>query len=110
MQKNVIKSKYKVIGMMSGSSLDGLDLACCVFQNGSSGWKYTIEKTATLKYSSDWLARLSQAHTLSGVDLMALDAAYGLYLGKAARAFVDKHGLKADFIASHGHTVFHQPE
>ncbi|HEU5146949.1 MAG TPA: anhydro-N-acetylmuramic acid kinase [Chryseosolibacter sp.] len=110
MQKNVVKSKYKVIGMMSGTSLDGLDLAYCVFQNGASGWKYTIEKTATLKYSSDWLAKLSQAHTLPGVELMALDAAYGSYLGKAARAFADKHALKPDFIASHGHTVFHQPQ
>lgn len=110
MQKNTTKSKYKVIGMMSGTSLDGLDLAYCVFQNGASGWKYTIEKTQTLKYSSDWLSRLSQAHTLSGVELMALDAAYGSYLGKAARAFADKHGLKPDFISSHGHTVFHQPQ
>lgn len=110
MQKNTIKSRYKVIGMMSGTSLDGLDLAYCVFQNGASGWKYAIEKTATLKYSSEWLSRLSQAHTLSGVELMALDAAYGTHLGKAARAFADKHALKPDFIASHGHTVFHQPQ
>lgn len=110
MQKNAMKSKYKVIGMMSGTSLDGLDLAYCVFQNGASGWKYALEKTATLKYSANWLARLSQAHTLSGVELMALDAAYGSYLGKAARAFADKHALKPDFVASHGHTVFHQPQ
>ena len=110
MKKNVVKSKYKVIGMMSGTSLDGLDLAYCVFQKRASGWQYTLEKAATLKYSSDWLARLSQAHTLSGVELMALDAAYGSYLGKAARAFADKHGLKPDFVASHGHTVFHQPQ
>lgn len=110
MQKKVMKSRYKVIGMMSGTSLDGLDLAYCVFRNGASGWKYTIEKTATLKYSPEWLSRLSQAHTLSGVDLMALDAAYGIYLGKAARAFSEKHALRPDFIASHGHTVFHQPE
>lgn len=98
------------MGMMSGTSLDGLDLAYCVFQHGASGWKYTIEKAVTLKYPAVWYSRLSQAHTLPGIELMALDAAYGSYLGKAARTFADKHALKPDFIASHGHTVFHQPQ
>lgn len=104
-----MKAKYKVIGLMSGTSLDGVDMAYCVFQKYKYGWKYTIERQATLSYSSQWLGRLSDAHTLGGLDLMALDAAYGVYLGKLTRKFADRHGLKVDFVASHGHTVFHQP-
>lgn len=109
MHDDVLKTKYKVIGMMSGTSLDGLDIAYCVFRKLASGWKYTIEQAATVKYSAEWQSRLAQAHLLSGFDLMALHAAYGSYLGKAARVFADKHALKPDFVASHGHTVFHQP-
>ena len=104
-----MKSRYKVIGLMSGTSMDGLDIAYCVFQKLKSGWKYTIEQSTTVKYPAQWLSRLSQAHTLGGQDLMALDAAYGAYLGKMTRSFMEAKGLKADFIASHGHTVFHQP-
>lgn len=104
------KSKYRVVGLMSGTSLDGLDLAYCVFQQLKSGWKYTIEKSSSVKYPARWLSRLSQAHALSGEALMALDADFGTYMGTLTRAFADEHQLRPDFIASHGHTVFHQPE
>jgi anhydro-N-acetylmuramic acid kinase len=106
---NFMKSKYRVIGLMSGTSMDGLDIAYCVFQKVKSAWKYTIEHSTTVKYPAQWLSSLSQAYSMGGQDLMALDAAYGRYLGEAARNFIEKHGLKVDFIASHGHTVFHQP-
>lgn len=105
-----MKSKYKVIGLMSGTSLDGLDIACCTFRRLKSGWKYTIEIQDTVPYPQQWLRKLSAAHTLGGEDLMALDAAYGTYLGKITGDFVRRHGLKVDFVASHGHTVFHQPD
>jgi len=104
-----MKSKYRVIGLMSGTSLDGLDIAYCVFQKSRSGWRYAIDQSVTMKYPAGWVFKLSHAHTLGGADLMALDAAYGSYLGKLTRDFIDRHHLKVDFIASHGHTVFHQP-
>lgn len=104
------KSKYRVIGLMSGTSLDGLDIAHCVFQNLKSGWKFSIEQSSSVKYSAKWSSRLSQAHRLPGSDLMALDADFGSYMGELIRNFIVKHKLKVDFIASHGHTVFHQPE
>lgn len=110
MQKNVLRARYRVIGLMSGTSLDGLDIAYCVFQQSARGWKYTIEQATTLRYSTQWQSRLSQAHALTGQELMELDAAYGSYLGKAVTDFVARHAIKVDFIASHGHTVFHQPE
>jgi anhydro-N-acetylmuramic acid kinase len=105
----IIKSQYRVIGLMSGTSLDGLDIAYVVFKKLKSGWSYNLERGTTLKYSGNWLERLSQAYNLKGQELMELDASFGSFLGKAARAFMDRHKLKVDFIASHGHTVFHQP-
>ena len=110
MQKNPLRQKYKVIGLMSGTSLDGLDIAYCVFQKLAKGWKYSIEHATTLRYPAQWLSKLSQAHALTGEELMALDAAYGAFLGKATKDFTQKHNLKVDFVASHGHTVFHQPK
>lgn len=95
---------------MSGTSLDGLDIAHCIFQKYASGWKYTLSTYTTIKYPAQWVGKLSNAHRLSGEALIALDTAYGSYLGKASLGFLLKHGLKADFISSHGHTVFHQPK
>ena len=103
------KSRYRVIGLMSGTSLDGLDIAYCIFNKTNTRWYYSVEKFQTIKYSRRWLDRLSTAHTASGEDLMALDAAFGAYLGQSVRNFIDRHKVRPDFIASHGHTVFHQP-
>jgi anhydro-N-acetylmuramic acid kinase len=105
----IAKQKYRVIGLMSGTSLDGLDVAYCIFRQTKKGWAYEIEKATTLKYPSTWNESLSRAHLLSGSDLLALHAAYGQWLGKVVREFITKHKLKVDFIASHGHTIFHQP-
>jgi anhydro-N-acetylmuramic acid kinase len=106
----IAKQKYRVIGLMSGTSLDGLDVAYCTFRQTKNGWNYAIEKATTLKYQATWSERLSMAHTLSGSELLVLHAAYGQWLGKVTKDFITKHSLKVDFIASHGHTIFHQPE
>jgi anhydro-N-acetylmuramic acid kinase len=103
------KNNYKVIGLMSGTSLDGLDIAYCKFSKTEKGWQYVIDKAITQKYPSAWLGKLSSAQSLSAEELVALDASYGKFLGKACADFISKHKLKVDFIASHGHTIFHQP-
>jgi anhydro-N-acetylmuramic acid kinase len=108
-KKSSLKSKFRVIGLMSGTSLDGLDIAYCIFQKLKSGWKYSIEHCETVRYSRAWQTRLSQAHLATGEELMELDAAYGSYLGDVSRDFIVRHKIKVDFIASHGHTVFHRP-
>lgn len=95
---------------MSGTSLDGLDIAYCVFKKDADRWKFSVEKTITIKYTPAWLQKLSTAHQLSAVDLAALDAEYGKLLGDLSLRFIQKHKIKADFIASHGHTIFHQPK
>ena len=94
---------------MSGTSLDGLDIAYCRFVKNKTGWTYSIDEAATIKYPSSLKKKLSTAHLLPGVELIALDTEYGRFLGVTCKSFVDKYKLKVDFIASHGHTIFHQP-
>jgi anhydro-N-acetylmuramic acid kinase len=101
---------YKVIGLMSGTSLDGLDLAYCVFKKQNDQWRFKIEAAVTVKYSKTWTEKLSKAHFLKGEDLVALDASYGKLLGEICLGFIKKNKLKVDFISSHGHTIYHQPK
>ncbi len=95
---------------MSGTSLDGLDLALCSFSEENGSWQYNIDTAETLPYSLEWMTRLQQIEQLSALDLTQLDLDYGHYLGNSAREFLKTANLKADYIASHGHTVFHRPE
>lgn len=110
MQSMDSKNNFKVIGLMSGTSLDGLDVAYCHFKKSEKGWSYTLKNATTLRYSSAWIEKLSAAQNLSGKELIELDAAYGQFLGKVCDDFRKEHKLKVDFIASHGHTIFHQPK
>ncbi len=103
------KSNFKVLGLMSGTSLDGLDLAFCKFTKKASGWTYSIEQAEVKRYPAAWKQKLSQAQLLPSQELLALDVEYGRFLGQACRDFVSKHSVKPHFIASHGHTIFHQP-
>ena len=98
------------IGIMSGTSLDGLDLALCEFQLNSAGWRYKILKADTLAYTKDWHDKLSMAPGFSGEELLRLHSDFGRFIGLEARKFLGKTGLKAEIICSHGHTVFHQPQ
>jgi anhydro-N-acetylmuramic acid kinase len=104
------KQLYKVIGLMSGTSLDGLDIAYCTF-TFEQKWTFNLEASQTVQYPAAWAAKLKTAHTLSAEKLLTLDAEYGTYLGSLCNAFIKKNKIKGlHFIASHGHTVFHQPE
>lgn len=95
---------------MSGTSLDGIDMACCTFTK-KQHWQFRIDKAETIRYTTSWAKRLREAHTLSAEELAALDAAYGKFLGTCCSSFITRNKIKGvDFIASHGHTVFHQPE
>ena len=101
---------YFAIGLMSGTSLDGLDICYAKFQNIAT-WEFEILKTETIPYSIKWKNRLQNAILLSAEDLLALDKEYGFYLGEKTQEFISKNNITdLDFIASHGHTVFHQPQ
>ncbi|MCH8545462.1 MAG: anhydro-N-acetylmuramic acid kinase [Cryomorphaceae bacterium] len=95
----------RVLGLMSGTSLDGLDMALVAF----SGQKWTTIATHHISYSPEWIGLLSNAHQLSGLELTALDLSYGHWLGEQVKAFSEQHG-HIDLVSSHGHTVFHQPQ
>ncbi len=111
MAKLVDSQKYKVIGLMSGTSLDGVDIAYCILRLQEGTWSFSIEATQTVKYSSSWKKKLSRAHLLDGSNLLELHFSYGKYLGLLVDAFIMKNRIKGvQYIASHGHTVFHQPE
>jgi len=100
---------YRAIGLMSGTSLDGLDIAYCTFYGGSS-WSFELHHAATIPYDEEWRKRLREAHTSSGIELSKLSVDLGIQHGKWVAEFIEQHEAKVDFIASHGHTVFHQPE
>jgi anhydro-N-acetylmuramic acid kinase len=107
------KETYHVIGLMSGTSLDGLDIAYCIFNydRASGKWRYEIKAAACLDYNAGRKALLHGAHRLSGLDLMVLHGQYGHFLGQAVNDFIKANQplVKPDFIASHGHTIFHDP-
>lgn len=102
---------YDVVGMMSGTSLDGLDMLRAKFRKDGSGtWRYETGKSCTVAYPEDLQQRLASAVRMSGVELARLDADYGHFAGRALRDFVEEDAGRPDFAAVHGHTVFHQPE
>ena len=103
-------AKYSALGIMSGSSLDGLDLAYCEFTEIENRWHYRITVSETRPYPEDWKMLLQESSYATGEKLTQNNVAYGKYLGKEISGFLNSHGLKPDVIALHGHTVFHQPE
>lgn len=104
------KNTYKVIGLMSGTSLDGLDMVYCNFNCHSGNWEYELVQCKSLSYSLQWEDKLRNAIYITGKELLELNIDYGKYLGIQVKDFIDTHHLHVDFIASHGHTVYHQPE
>ncbi|HEC43154.1 hypothetical protein LCGC14_2195490 [marine sediment metagenome] len=99
-----------ILGIMSGTSLDGLDLAICSFEEKTGIWAYHILHTETVPYDENWIRKLDSAPYLSGLDLQLLDLEYGKFISEQANAAVVSSGIEIELIASHGHTVFHQPE
>lgn len=102
---------YRAIGLMSGSSLDGLDIVFTEFHENGGKWSYAILEAACYPYSQEWTGRLSQAVSLPAMDYQLLHAAYGQYLGSEVNRFIEEKQLhyKVALIASHGHTTFHLP-
>lgn len=101
---------YKAIGLMSGSSLDGLDVACIDFKydNGKIDWEIT--QAETFPYSEMWLSRLINLRHQNALAFAKTHTYYGHYLAESVNKFIEKHKIEPDFIASHGHTIFHYPD
>lgn len=102
---------YRVIGIMSGTSLDGLDIAYCKFKKKNKGWQYTVEAATTFNYPDQQKIHLNELMNATGIGLTEADFNFGYFIGDKVNSFVKKYGIKkVDFIASHGHTIFHQPK
>ncbi|MEZ4886385.1 MAG: anhydro-N-acetylmuramic acid kinase [Chitinophagales bacterium] len=103
---------YKTIGVMSGSSLDGVDLAYCHFEEENGQWKFDILQAETIPFPPKWELRLSKLVMQNAVTFIKTHTFLGHYLGDMINDFINRHHLQSevDFIASHGHTVFHDPK
>lgn len=95
--------------MMSGTSLDGMDLVVVRFNRHKDNWQYKILQAVTLEYTGEWKRKLQEAATLPAEEFLLLHNEYGRYTGDAVARFLSDAGLHAGLVASHGHTIFHQP-
>jgi anhydro-N-acetylmuramic acid kinase len=101
---------WNVIGLMSGTSLDGLDIVYVQFIKNEGKFDFKLIATETIPYSKTWEHNLRNAFNASEEELCRLNISYGNYLGVAINSFIKKNQIgKVDFIASHGHTIFHKP-
>ena len=102
---------YRVIGVMSGSSLDGLDIAFVEFSENAGKWTYEIKYASCYPYSQYWTEKLQTAPKTSAKDYQLLHAAYGHYIGQEVNKFIAENNLhyQVALVASHGHTSFHIP-
>ena len=102
-----MKNTYRTLGVMSGTSIDGLDLAICSF-NKTKEWNFKIEKCKTVKYTKNWKYILGNLHNSTIQNILKHDIIYAKLIAKEIKKFLKNENV--DFIASHGHTIFHQPE
>lgn len=102
-------SQILVTGLMSGSSLDGVDLACCRFISGSGRWHYEIIAAETYPYPSTVRRQLEEAMRQDPDHLEQLDLEMGAHYAALLNRFHRKYKICPGLIASHGHTILHEP-
>ncbi len=102
---------YRAIGLMSGSSLDGLDIVFAEIQENGGKWTYEILQADCYPYSDEWTKKLKEAVSLPALDYQLLHVEFGHYLGQQVNRFIRENQLeyKVSLVASHGHTTFHIP-
>ena len=104
------KKSYKIIGAMSGTSIDGLDLVYVNFEKKEK-WNYKILHSVTYEYSKEWSDKLKISVSSSMSKLTKLDEEYTLLLSRQILRFINDFSINdIDAISSHGHTVFHDPK
>lgn len=103
------KKEWLIAGLMSGTSLDGLDIAICRFRGKNEGWSYEVLEAVTVAYPETMRKKLASVMKGTAEELAAFDAAFGAYSGEQVKKLIGQRKKKIDLIASHGHTIFHQP-
>ena len=103
---------YNVIGLMSGSSLDGLDIVFTELEETRGIWSYNIKACNCYEYTEEWKNDLFNAKNLDAYNYMLLHTNYGKFLAEKINQFIEENSLQhqVQLIASHGHTVFHAPD
>jgi anhydro-N-acetylmuramic acid kinase len=101
--------RYQMIGLMSGTSGDGLDIAYTIFEYGER-WSFAIPHAETIPFPKKLGKQLKHCHELSGLDLALLDVSFGQWMGEQVKEFCKKYNIQPQAVSSHGHTVFHQPQ
>lgn len=101
---------YKVIGVMSGSSLDGLDLAYVSLKYLDNKWHYELLHSTTVALDSWETVLAKDFRDIASNEVEQLDEAFGRFIGNQIKEFIPSKQLPVDLIASHGHTLFHYPE
>jgi anhydro-N-acetylmuramic acid kinase len=102
---------YNVIGVMSGTSLDGVDLSHIKFTVHNQNWTFEILESETISYSKEWIDELKSAVSYSEIELQNLNKEYTLLLASIISDFIKKHKIEnLDAVCSHGHTILHQPQ
>ncbi len=99
---------YSMIGLMSGTSGDGLDLAYCHYEK-SDQWSFEILHSMTIPFPESMGEKLMNSHLLSALDLAILDVDFGRWMGEKVKDFCHENQIFPQAVCSHGHTVFHQP-
>ncbi|WP_194767389.1 anhydro-N-acetylmuramic acid kinase [Tamlana sp. I1] len=104
------QEKYNVIGVMSGTSLDGIDLIQAHFRFDGV-WQFEILKAETVTYPESWKKKLSHLVSCSIDELKTIDDDYTDYLAEVIKNFIEKNAIQhIDAVCSHGHTALHQPD
>lgn len=101
--------QYNVIGLMSGTSLDGVDLAFINFYHDKS-WQYKLRECQTISYNEQWQKELKELHLKSITEILDSSKRYAVYLSQLLSNFILENNLHVDLICSHGHTILHRPE
>lgn len=100
----------KVIGMMSGTSLDGMDLCSVIFSENDKGYTYTIEYAKTYRYDTIWENDLKKAYSQTPKEVDRLNKKFTFYVNQKIKEFIEEFSIESiDLIASHGHTIWHKP-
>lgn len=107
----MFKDSYRIVGVMSGTSLDGIDLAHIIFSVKEGIWHFDIYESETIAYDDEWLNKLREAVGYTAAQLHKLDKDYTALLGGIINRFIQQHKIKnTDAVCSHGHTILHQPQ
>jgi len=100
---------YYVIGLMSGTSIDGIDLVYVNFRYDKS-WNFKIINSKTYRYDKDWEIILHELINNDIESIKEIDKKYTKHLSDCILKFINEFSIKnIDFISSHGHTALHDP-